>query len=71
LLENQVDLKRTFQHQHGRRAGNLAFVTVWEMLMAMVRRFEQIALAPDTIWVFPEKGEKVDISSILDWLFRR
>jgi hypothetical protein len=71
LKENQAGIKSSMRQQYGQRNGALAYHFLMEMLMAMIKRYEESKEVPQTVWLFPEKGDKVDLSNILDWLFRR
>lgn len=71
LEENQVAIKRSMRQEYGQRNGSLAYHFLIEMFMAMIKRYKESKEVPQTVWLFPEKGDKVDISNILDWLFRR
>jgi hypothetical protein len=71
LVENQSNSKKSLQRQYGQRNGTMAYLFLMEMFMAMIKRYEESKEVPQTVWVFPEKGDKVDISNILDWLFKR
>jgi hypothetical protein len=71
LVENKTNIKKSMRRQYGQRNGSMAYLVLTEMFMAMIKRYKESKEVPQTVWVFPEKGDKVDISNILDWLFKR
>jgi hypothetical protein len=71
LDENKSAIKRSMRQQYGQRNGTMAYLFLMEGTMAMIKRYEKSQEVPQTVWLFPQKDDKVDISRILDWLFRR
>jgi hypothetical protein len=71
LDENRARILKSMRQQYGQRNGAMAYHFLMEMFMAMIKRYEELKEVPQTVWLFPQKGDKVDISNILNWLFRR